>query len=154
MKKEILLLFLTLFLLESCNDKMQNSIQEIINNNSFTSTISDTDKIVFRLKKPNQPELTRNASGFEDNATFKAEKKDQIESFEKLLKDSDYTGYCSCSETNYAIDFYKGSKQLDTYFADTIVFKNKVRIFEKSFQYSYLIEKKKWTAYLKEIKIE
>jgi hypothetical protein len=43
---------------------------------------------------------------------------------------------------------------LDIFYADTIQFKNKVRIYEGSFQYSYLIEKDKWRNFLKEIELK
>jgi hypothetical protein len=151
--KKIILAFILIFL-QSCNGKLESSTQEIINNYSFNSTISKSDKIVIRQKKSGQTESNRNDSCFENKGIFKTEKSEGIKSFDKLFKNSKYSEYCCCPETNYCIDFYKKSKKIDTYFVDTIQYKNKIRVFESSFQYSYLIEKDKWKLFLNQIKVE
>ena len=70
---------------------------------------------------------------------------------EKLFENSQYTGYCCCPDTDFAIDFYRESQKIETYFADTIKYVDKVQVFEESFQFSFLIDKKKWKSYLMEI---
>ncbi|HKX87056.1 MAG TPA: hypothetical protein VJL37_10295 [Flavobacterium sp.] len=151
MRKIHLLLFLIPILLGSCNKKTENYFEEISDKYSLTSSISNSDAIFFRLKKTNQPESTTNDSCFESVAKYKAEKSQQIESFKKLLENSEHTGYCCCPETNFSIVFYRDSEKIVTYFVDTIEFKNKVRIFEGGYQYSFLIEKQKWKNYLEVI---
>ena len=92
-----------------------------------------------------------NDTCFESLPKYKVESLRQIKRFEKLFENSIYTGYCCCPETNLLIDFYKNTRKTDTYFIDTIESKNNVRIFSQAFQYSFLIEKKKWSNYLREI---
>ena len=150
--KKIVLIFI-LILLQSCNSKVENTFYKIANNYSFNSTISSSDKIIVRPKKLNQTESTRNDSYFENKVIFKTEKSEEIKMFEKLFENSNYTDYCCCPETNYCIDFYKDSKKIDTFFADTLEFKNKIRIFESGYQYSFIIEKAKWKTFLNEIRI-
>lgn len=152
--KNIIILLFGVILLGSCNEKTQKYFGEISDNYSFNSTISNSEKILIRLKKPNQTEFNRKDSCFESIAIYKAENPNQIESFKKLFENSKYTDYCCCPETNLAINFYKGSKEIETYFVDTIEFKDKVRVFEQSYQYSFIIEKQKWKSFLKEIKTE
>jgi hypothetical protein len=150
--KKIVLIFI-LILLQSCNSKVENTFYKIANNYSFNSTISSSDKIIVIPKKLNQTESTRNDSCFENKVIFKTEKSEEIKMFEKLFENSIYTDYCCCSETNYCIDFYKDSKKIDTFFADTLEFKNKIRIFESGYQYSFIIEKEKWKTFLNETRI-
>jgi predicted Ser/Thr protein kinase len=150
--RKIGLIFI-LMLLQSCNGKVGNTFYEIANNYSFNSTISSSDKIIVRPKKHNQTESTRNDSCFENKVIFKAQKSEEIKMFEKLFENSNYTDYCCCPETNYCIDLYKDSKKIDSFYADTLEFKNKIRIFESSYQYSFIIEKAKWKTFLNEIRI-
>jgi hypothetical protein len=152
--KNTIILFIGVLLLVSCEKKTQKYFEEISDKYYFNSIKSSSDKILIRLKKINQNESTMNDSCFENVAAYKAENSNQIERFEKLFVDSNYTGYCCCPETNLSIGFYKNSKEIDIYFVDTIQFKDKVRIFENGFQYSFLIDKQKWKNYLKEIKTE
>jgi hypothetical protein len=146
MMKKILFLFTFSFLMLSCN-----YFEETSDKVSFYSTISDSDKIKIRPKKLKQSETIRNDSCFENTNKYQVYDLKEIENFEKLFENSQYTGYCCCPETNFAIDFYKKSQKIETYFADTIKYKDKVQVFEKSFQFSFIIDKKKWKSYLTEI---
>ena len=146
MTKKILFLFTFSFLTLSCN-----YFEETSDKVSFYSTISDSDKIKIRPKKLNQSETIKNDSCFENTNKYQVDDLKEIENFEKLFENSQYTGYCCCPDTNFAIDFYKKSQKTETYFADTIKFKDKVQVFEKSFQFSFIIDKKKWKSYLTEI---
>ncbi|PJJ10022.1 hypothetical protein CLU83_3409 [Flavobacterium sp. 1] len=140
--------------LQSCNGKLESSTLEIINNYSFNSAISNSDKIIIRQKKANQTEANRDEACFENKSIFETEKTERIESFKKLFENSKYTDYCCCPETNYSIDFYKKSEKIVSFFADTSQNKNKVRVFESNFQYSYLIDKNKWNLFLNQIKVK
>ena len=146
MTKKILFLFTFSFLTHSCN-----YVEETSDKDSFYSTNSDSDKIRIRPKKLNQNELVRNDSCFENTNKYQVDDLKKIENFEKLFENSEYTGYCCCPETDFVIDFYKESEKIETYFADTINNGDKVQVFEKSFQFSFVIDKNKWKSYLMEI---
>ena len=60
------------------------------------------------------------------------------------------TGYCCCPTAIYSIHFLNKKEELDLFYVDTLQFKNKVKIYEKGLQYSYIIEKQKWKDYLNE----
>lgn len=82
---------------------------------------------------------------------FKTKKSQQIENFKSILKNARKTGYCCCPISSYSVHFLDKKEELGLFYVDTLDFKDKVRIFEGSFQYSYIIEKHKWNKYLKEI---
>ena len=146
MKNKILFLFTFSFFIFSCN-----YFEETNDKASFYSSISNSEKIIIRSKKINQNEVVRNDSCFEKVTKYKAENLKEIENFEKLFENSEYTGYCCCPDTNFAIYVYDESESFEKYFADTIKYDDKVQIFEKSFQFSFIIDKQKWKSYLKEI---
>jgi hypothetical protein len=77
--------------------------------------------------------------------------KEKLENFGNLFVNSERTGYCCCPTTSYTISFYYHRNNFELYEVDTIEFKDKVRIFESSYQYSYLIEKKKWKEFLRSL---
>jgi hypothetical protein len=98
------------------------------------------------------PEITK--IEIEDDGNGKiyiAEKVQQIEEYKKLLQNSQQTEYCCCSAENISISLFADNDNFNTFYVDTIEFKNKVRIFEGSYQYSYIIGKKKWKAFLSKI---
>ncbi len=80
-----------------------------------------------------------------------ANKAESIDKFNSILKNSTKTGYCCCPEKHYIISFYDKSESFKSYYVDTVSVKNKVRIFEPSYQYSYMIEKNTWLNYLSKI---
>lgn len=61
------------------------------------------------------------------------------------------TGYCCCPTAIYSIHFLNKKEELDLFYVDTLQFKDKIRIYEKSFQYSYIVKKQKWKDYLNAI---
>jgi hypothetical protein len=87
----------------------------------------------------------------ENKEIYTASSKEQLENFRKLFIDSERTGYCCCPTTSYTISFYYHRNNFEYYEVDTIEFKDKVRIFENTFQYSYLVEKKNWKDFLKSL---
>jgi hypothetical protein len=98
------------------------------------------------------PEITKIEIKDDGNGKiYKAEKTQQIEEYKKLLRNSKQTGYCCCPEENISISLFADNDNFNTFYVDTIEFKNKVRIFDVSYQYSYIIEKKNWTAFLSKI---
>ena len=127
-------------------------MQKILNENDFKSTISESNEITIRPKKNNQTEGASNDSCFQNVEKYIFYKPNQIEGFKKLFENAEYTGYCCCPQTNYSINFYKGSEKISTYFLDTVEFKNKIRIFQSSYQFSYIIENDVWEKYLENIK--
>ncbi|GAA4025469.1 hypothetical protein GCM10022386_05860 [Flavobacterium cheonhonense] len=128
-----------------------NYFEETSDKVSFYSTISESDKIRIKPKRFNQNESVREDSCFENTNKYQVDDLKEIENFEKLFENSEYTGYCCCPDTDFAIDFYRESQKIETYFADTIKYVDKVQVFEESFQFSFLIDKKKWKSYLMEI---
>lgn len=68
--------------------------------------------------------------------------------FNLLLKRAKKTGYCCCPERNYEILFFDHMNNFETYLVDTTTDKEQVRIFEGSYQYSYLVNKKDWELFL------
>ena len=71
-----------------------------------------------------------------------------INEFNLLLKKAKETGYCCCPERNYQILFFDKMNNYETYLVDTTSDKEQVRIFEGSYQYSYLVNKKDWKLFL------
>ena len=145
--KKLLLLAVLLFL-QSCREQSIEQNQKIYNHYSFYVTIASSNKIVIKNKKNNQKESASNDTCFDTKTILKAEKSKQLNDFKTLFEDAEYTGYCCCPNTNYCLTFYKDATKIDTFYADTIEHKTKVRLFEKSYQYSYLIEKEKWKSFL------
>ena len=79
--------------------------------------------------------------------------KNQILDFENVFKNGKRTDYCCCPDINYSMYFYQNKEKdyFALYHVDTIQFKNKVRIFETSYQYSYIVNKNIWNNYLRKI---
>jgi hypothetical protein len=143
MKKYIFfILIITIF--DSCNSVSEETLDKI----SFNSNLSNSNKVVLRVRKPNQNELSRNDSCFERKPNLKLERKSTVEDFKYLFSNSTYSGYCCCPESTMLIEFYNDSEKIETYFMETIESKDSVRIFEKSYQYSFRISKSSWNEFL------
>ena len=147
--KKTFFLILILILIVGCNAKIENSLENIINNFSFNTTKSNSTEIVIKLY---DTELTKkrvsDVESFKAKKEFKATSKQQLESFYEVFKNVEKTGYCCCPTAIYSIHFLNKKEELDLFYVDTLQFKDKVRIYEKSFQYSYIVEKQKWKDYL------
>ena len=148
--KRILLLILIL-LIVSCN-KIVDSSQDIYNSYLFNSIESKSDQITIKLYSPKSENVIIAHDTFAIKKVYKIIGEKQIESFDKIFENARKTQYCCCPKTNYSIAFLKDKKILDIYFVDTIQIKDSIRIFEKRWQYSFVIEKQKWRNYLSEIK--
>jgi hypothetical protein len=151
MRKRLIVIFVSIFLF-SCNYETQNSIQSIWENFSFNNTISNSTQII--IKAYDSTVTHKRCSGVESFIpikVFKTKTKRQIEDFDKIFLNAEKTDYCCCPISSYSLHFLNKKEQLDMFYVDTTEFKNKVRIFESSFQYSYIIEKQKWKNYLDEL---
>lgn len=148
MRKTFLVILLTILIL-SCNYKAQYAFE----NFSFNRTISNSNQIIIKAYDSTLiNKIGRDVESQIPTKEFKTQTKQQVEDFEKIFVNAEKTGYCCCPRSSYSIHFLNKKEELDYFFIDTIELKNKVRIFEKSFQYSYIIEKQKWKNYLEEIK--
>ena len=79
---------------------------------------------------------------------YEAKTTEQLKMFRNLYKNAEKTDYCCCPEENYIISFYSSKDQFDSYAVDTIEFKDKIRIYERDFQYSFIIDKTLWINFL------
>jgi hypothetical protein len=136
--KKLTVLFLIL-ILSSCDRKF---IADHFYNleNSTKIVIEEQDKMDYKpglkfSKNENKYIITKN---------------EEIKNFNSLLKKTKHTGYCCCPEENYVISFYNLEDNFQTFYVDTVAFKDKVQIFESGYQYSYLVDKLVWKAILKQ----
>lgn len=149
--KKTFVLILTLIVISGCNSKIENSLENIIDNYSFDKTKSNSTEIIIKLYDTTiTKRKVTNVEFFASKKEFKAINKQQLESFDKLFINAEKTGYCCCPLAIYSIHFLNKKEELDLFYVDTLQFKNKVRIYEKGLQYSYIIEKQKWKDYLNE----
>ncbi len=98
------------------------------------------------------PEITK--IEIEDNGNGKiyiAKNTQLIEEYKKLLRNSKETGYCCCPEQHMSISLFADNDNFNTFYVDTIELKNEVRIFQVSYQYSYIVEKKNWNAFISKL---
>lgn len=136
MKKRLLLIIFSTLII-SCNEKTQNYIDDIWDNFSFNSTLSNSTQIIIKA--------------YDSTATYRRSSNIESEDFKGIFANAEKTGYCCCPTSCYSIHFLNQKEQLALFYVDTLQIKDKVRIYEGSFQYSYIIEKEKWMNYLNEI---
>ena len=146
MNAKYFFLFLILVIIVSCKKS-----EKYINEYSLAESVKRSTKIVIELHKKLETD---------SGTTFPVEGKvcevtnqNQILHFERVFKNGKRTGYCCCPDINYSIYFYQNKEKeyFALYHVDTIEFKNKVRIYETGYQYSYIVDKKIWNDYLNEI---
>jgi hypothetical protein len=151
MKKIFLLVLISITFL-SCSSKTQSALENIIDNFSFNNTISNSTEIIIKLYDSKETgRKTSDIESFTPKKEFKATNKKQFESFNNIFSNAEKTGYCCCPTAIYSIHFMNKKETLDLFYVDTIESKNKIRIYEAGFQYSYIVEKKKWKNFLDEI---
>ena len=149
--KRAFFLILTLIFIVSCNSKIENTLEDFIDNYSFNKTKSNSKEIIIKLYDTTiTKKRITDIEFFPSKKEFKAINKQQLESFDRLFINAKKTGYCCCPTAIYSIHFLNKKEELDRFFVDTLQFKNKVKIYEKGLQYSYIIEKQKWKDYLNE----
>lgn len=150
--RKTFLLILTSILIVSCNSKIENTLEDIIDNFSFNKTKSNSTEIIIKLYDTTTTKRrVTDVEFFVSKKEFKVINKQQLESFDKIFINAEKTGYCCCPTAVYSIHFLNKKEELDLFYVDTLQFKNKIRIYEKGLQYSYIIEKQKWKDYLNEI---
>lgn len=141
-------IFVFLILAISVNCKKPNTY---INEYSLAETVKRSTKIVIEIHKKLE---TNSGTTFPvAGKVFEVMDKNQIVDFENVFKNGKRTDYCCCPDINYSIYFYQSKEKeyFALYHVDTTQFKNKVRIFETSYQYSYIVDKKIWKEYLNKI---
>lgn len=138
------------FLLLSFGCK-QNEVKQIAEDISFNQIIKTSDRFVVKLYDTIVTKRdTRSVERFPHKSEYQAASTDKT-AFGKIFENAERTGYCCCPTAVYAISFFKNNERLDIFYVDTLEFKNKIRIYEGSFQYSYIIEKQTWKNYLNTI---
>lgn len=139
MIKKLLTFILVLIIIGSCND-------------SHSDALNDSTKIVIERQEKikNDYSYTFHADG----KVYEAKSNKQLKMFKDLFINAERTDYCCCPEENYYVSFYYFENEFFHYYVDTVEFKEKVRIYESSYQYSYLVDKKLWNNYLNEIRIK
>lgn len=152
MKKYVILL-LVLFSIISCNNKTQSTIENLMDNFSFNRTISNSTAIIIKLYDTAvTKKRVSDVESFTSKKEFKVLNRKQIEAFSEIFINAEKTGYCCCSTAIYSIHFLNQKEELDLFYVDTLEFKDKVRIYEDSFQYSYIVDKQYWKDYLEKLK--
>lgn len=151
MRKTSIVILISIMIF-GCNSKIENSLENVIDNFSFNKTKSNSTEIIIKLYDTTITESRiTDVEFFPSKKEFKVLNKRQLESFDKLFIDVEKTGYCCCPTAIYSIHFLNKKEELDLFYVDTLQFIDKIRIYEKSFQYSYIVEKQKWKDYLNEI---
>lgn len=128
--------------------KSPNYIDDIWDNFSFNSTLSNSTQIIIKQYDSTITNKTVNVESYNPIKEYKTDSKQQLKDFEAIFINSEKTGYCCCPKSSYSIHFFKNKKEIDFFYVDTLEFKNKVRICESSYQYSYIIYKEKWNNYI------
>ncbi|QGK75069.1 hypothetical protein [Flavobacterium sp. SLB02] len=150
MKKGFIIILVSI-LLFSCSDKTQNTIQNIWEDYSFNTTISNSTQIIIKSYDSTLANKRVNVEAYIPSKIYRARTKKQLEEFDKIFLNTEKTDYCCCPKNSYSIHFLNKKEELDYFYVDTIEFKNKVRICEKSYQFSYIINKQNWKDYLNEL---
>ena len=143
MKRRIFILLILTILL---------GCKEFVENVKFTEHLPESDKIVIRLHDSTEvKQQSRGVEYLKSKKTYNVYGK-QIVDFKNTLEKAERTGYCCCPISTYSISYFKKNKEIDVFYVDTLEFKDTVRIYQKSYQYSYLIEKQKWKSFLGKVK--
>lgn len=89
---------------------------------------------------------------FSSEFIYETSEQKVLDDFEKMTNEAQNTSYCCCPPASfYNISFYDKTNYYLSYLVDTVEFKDKVRIYEKSYQFSYIVEKKKWSKFLNKL---
>ena len=150
--RNFFIIILIQFTIISCNQKNKKPWQPR-KDEKFYEAVDSCTRIVFLTKKENKHEYSHNDSDFVAEGKYIAKNKTQIEKFKKLFNNAERTAYCPDSKSNFMIAFYYNQTKIDYYYADTMKIKDKVIVFQKSYQSSQIIEKLAWNIFLKELKL-
>lgn len=89
---------------------------------------------------------------FSSEFIYETSEQKVLDDFEELTNEAQKTSYCCCPPSSfYTLAFYDKTNYYLSYWIDTVEFKDKVRIYEKNYQFSYIVEKKKWLKFLNKL---
>lgn len=145
MIKKTLIVLCTAIILMSCN-KISDIPTDLRNDYNHYDFLNSSTKIAI-VSKPENSKLDSTTS----TKLYEAKTAKELQGFKDLFENAEKTDYCCCPKENYIISFYYFKNNFNYYLVDTTEFKNKIRIYERSYQYSYLINRESWNNYLKEI---
>lgn len=146
MIKKILLILFVQSIIVSCNSKFVDKMMDSSNDYKHSDILEKSTRI--EIENEIDSSVTSKTSSFK-YIKYEAKTKNQLIAFKNLFVNSEKTDYCCCPDQNYSISFYHYQNNFDYYLVDTIEFKNKVRIYDVSYQYSYIIQKDLWKTFLK-----
>jgi len=139
--KKIIPVFLALIIILSCNRKYEN-----LNSLPFNELVAESDQIVIKLYDSTvEKQITSTESN--PKKIFNVSK-EKIQNFKSIFKNAKKTGYCCCPISNYSISLLDDNEEFGLFYVDTTEFKGKVRIYDCSYQYSYILEEQKWRKFL------
>lgn len=157
----ILIFLLTIF---SCqqksNEKQKSSDKDVPINTSIEKEIGKSEskfecnRLIISLYDNTTPASQSYKSYGPFSAEIIYETTDQkvLDDFEQITKQAERTGYCCCPDYNYTISFYDKTNNFENYFVDTVESKTEVRLFQSSYQFSYIVDKSIWRTFLSKLK--
>ncbi|SKC84394.1 hypothetical protein [Ohtaekwangia koreensis] len=127
------LFFVTLLVSNSCVSK--------VDKDEFHQTCENSDRlIVKRYDLGTDSSVVRNLHDVVWTNTITDSKRiGKINHLFSSVKDG---GYCCCMKTHYTMTFYKNNTELGVYSVDTTEIKDKIVLYGKSYQTSYIVELK------------
>lgn len=143
--KKIIQLFFALIIIVSCNQRKYDTLNSL----PFDELIAESDQIIIKVYDSTVEKQITNIQYSKPKKTFKVAKEKKID-FKNIFKNAKKTGYCCCPLSNYSITLFDDD-EFGLFFVDTTEFRNKVRIYDTGYQYSYILEKQKWKHFLNEI---
>ncbi|MBN8695277.1 MAG: hypothetical protein J0L87_02000 [Bacteroidetes bacterium] len=157
------ILFLSLTILgcqQNSNDKQKSADKQIQTSETVDKPTEKSEtkfhcsRIIISLydKTIPQSQSEQSYAPFSTELIYETEDPKVLDNFEQMTKQAKRTGYCCCPERNYTISFYDKTYNFQHYYVDTVEVKDKVRIYESSFQFSYIIDKIKWLSFLTELR--
>lgn len=150
----ILIVLLTMF---GCQQNTDKQIQTNTSVDKVTVKVEpkfQCNRIIISLYDNTTPESQsdKSYSPFSTELIYETTDKKTLMDFEQMTRQAERTDYCCCPDRNYTISFYDKTNNYENYFVDTVEFKDKVRIYQSSFQFSYIVDKIKWSRYLTDLK--
>lgn len=136
--------FLALIVISSCNHRKHENLNSL----PFNELVAESDQIVIKLYDSTvEKQIT--STELNPKKIFKVSE-EKIEDFKSIFENAKKTGYCCCPISNYSISLFDDNEEFGLFYVDTTEFKGKVRIYESGYQYSYILEEKKWKRFLSE----
>lgn len=159
MNKIIIFIFIIFVGCQEKNNKNKETHNKIRNEklfiyDTYLKSKSNWNRIlIFHYKESKRHykyDLSSKSEPFFPDKIYECSSNNEIKLFDELLKKAERTGYCCCPNSNYLITFYNNTKEHKNFVVDTIESKNKIRIFDTGYQFSFLVKKENWNTFLKE----